>query len=115
MNSMKQTHSSGMDYKNQVREPSKEYIDFIEKNPDTFDNIFDALRVSNIGITSLDLSYQLDIPENILLQCFNIIISGWNTFFTKGRIIFNERDNKYYYLDSNDPRSRERKPKIFVY
>lgn len=94
---------------------SNEYIDFIEKKTRTYDSIFEALQVSNIGITSSDLSYQLDIPEKILLQCFKIIIHSWNTFFTKGRIIYNERDNKYYYLDPEDPRSRERKPKIFVY
>ena len=92
-----------------------DYINFIEKNPDTYDSIFEALRVSNIGISSSDLSYQLEIPEKILVQCFHIIISGWNTFFSKGRIVYNDRDNKYYYLDPNDPRSRERNPKIFIY
>ena len=34
---------------------------------------------------------------------------------TKGRIIYNSEDKKYYYLSPSDPRSRERKPKIYTF
>ena len=93
----------------------KDYIGYIEKYPNTYDNIFETIKVLKMGITLSDLSFQLDIPKKIVYQCLIIIKNGWNTFFSKGRIIYNAKDSKYYYLNPSNPIARDRNPKIFVY
>jgi hypothetical protein len=110
--STKESSASKMNNKHPI---DQEYLDFYNNNPNIYDKIFETVKVSTIGISLIDLSYQLDIPEKILLQCFQVIFNGWNTFFSMGRIIYIKCKSKYFYLDSTDPRSREKNPKIYTY
>lgn len=93
----------------------QEYLDFLYKNPNMYDKIFETIKVSTIGISLEDLSNELDISEKILLQCFQVISNSRNTFFQMGIIIYIDSKSKYFYLDSSDPRSREKHPEIYTY
>lgn len=96
----------------QTSRNNDDYIEFVEQHPDSYDSIFEVLKVSEKGATLGDVSMRLNIPENILESCFDIIVSSWNSFFSKGRIIYNPENNKYYYLSPLDPRAMERYPKL---